>query len=76
MKTNTNAKTIAAAPEIDVTSNDVSAIAATRDPHKDMLASFRMEGETEIAEWFHKGNHVFTVRTAPDGSMIYRSVVE
>lgn len=44
--------------------------------HKDMLASIRMEGEVEVAQWFHRGTHVFTVRTGPDGKPSYKSVVE
>lgn len=47
-----------------------------RNPHKDMLASISMDGETEVAMWFHRGNHVFTVRTAPDGTMKYRSAID
>lgn len=46
-----------------------------RNPHKDMLASITTIDGNEVAKWFHRGNHVFTVTTAPDGTMKYRSAI-
>lgn len=47
-----------------------------RNPHKDMLASITMIDGNEVAKWFHRGNHVFTVVTFPDGKMKYTPAIE
>lgn len=46
-----------------------------RNPHRDMLASITMVDGEEVAKWFHRGNHVFTVTTFKDGTMKYRSAI-
>lgn len=46
-----------------------------RNPHKDMLASITTIDGNEVATWFHKGKHVFTVTTFADGTMKYRSAI-
>lgn len=46
---------------------------ADRDPVRDMLAEITMDGDVEVAKWFHKGTHVFTVRTLPNGKLDYRA---
>lgn len=46
-----------------------------RNPHKDMLASITTVDGNEVAKWFHRGKHVFTVTTFEDGTMKYRSAI-
>ncbi len=46
-----------------------------RNPHKDMLASIVTVDGVEVATWFHKGKHVFTVTTHEDGRMVYKSAI-
>lgn len=42
-----------------------------RNPHKDMLASITTVDGNEVAKWFHRGRHAFTVTTFADGTMKY-----
>lgn len=46
-----------------------------RNPHKDMLASITTIDGNEVAKWFHRGNHVFTVTTYADGRMSYKTAI-
>lgn len=50
--------------------------AVERNPHKDMLASITTVDGNEVAMWFHRGKHVFTVTTFEDGSIKYRSAID
>lgn len=47
-----------------------------RNPHKDMLASITMVDGVEVAKWFHRGRHVFTVFNKEDGSMTYKTAID
>lgn len=47
-----------------------------RNPHKDMLASISTVDGNEVAMWFHRGVHVFTVTTFADGKMKYVSAID
>lgn len=47
---------------------------AERDPVKnDMICSISMVDGNEVAKWFHRRNHVFTVTTKPDGTIKYEA---
>lgn len=47
-----------------------------RNPHKDMLASISMVDGNEVAMWFHRGKHVFTVTTTPEGVIRYVTALD